>query len=698
MAKHHAPEAEGEDENDHPFANGDDPLPNLPTGTGIQLVDGDSPNEGRVLITYGGEQNLLFSRAPLRMFNNKEACRSLGLRSGGIPDVRAFEESPSIVHATLMDFKCDGTEPDLFSCDHMKKKVTLTNGVQREGTLPGITDLTPLPSPTTTTHPGNQCMARAAFRINFQHIMPLFGCVKRPMCGRRLLRIKLILHPTERPDSFTIADIAWGAGNHDDYNKDGGFSTLDGNLRVRPNNWCNMNSVEMFDGAIRNATRWIKIWIGNNYFRLKTDTGFLIERCYRCMFSLNWQFNYSPLLIHEGGPEQDIFDYLNGKYGGGGGVCRASFKWDRVVQCEKVGLKEACPFKDTVVQYCVKRNDFWSRDVSLRCHGVHDLAAAKARYHFRCYDEFRKIPTYRVPPEIIDDNVLQMLIESMYSDQKICTWTSVDLHDKYVGFGGDLSRKQMFNRLVKHLGSDVIVLNIQGCASVIGFREYVGNVVQIYEIDTMDEDADDALVRKITKGTNGVHQPANKYMLGPLIDAPPSHADTILTTLTYMQKTLVDMGMKKIHLCMDMQLYVVTKQVCWSQPTQFQNVVLHPGGMHVVQSFLSCIGKLMNGSGLEAYVSAAYGGLTGIFNGKSWVKALRAYRGVTAALLKRFLSTGLKLFEKIQEFIDTVRLHPTGRHWVDNFILPTQLVHQFVRSEREGDIYLKHLTIRLALI
>lgn len=63
-------------------------------------------------------------------------------------------------------------------CIEGSVNVNLENGVQKKGSLPGITNLTPFAMPTTTTHPGNQCMTRAAFKINFQHIMPLFGCVK----------------------------------------------------------------------------------------------------------------------------------------------------------------------------------------------------------------------------------------------------------------------------------------------------------------------------------------------------------------------------------------------------------------------------------------------------------------------------------------------------------------------------------------
>ena len=64
--------------------------------------------------------------------------------------------------------------------------------------------------------------------------------------------------------------------------------------------------------------------------------------------------------------------------------------------------------------------------------------------------------------------------------------------------------------------------------------------------------------------TQGILKPATTYMFGPLIDAPPCHPDTILTTLTYMQRSLTDMGMKYVHPSMDMQLFAVTKQVCWN--------------------------------------------------------------------------------------------------------------------------------------
>ncbi len=121
------------------------------------------------------------------------------------------------------------------------------------------------------------------------------------------------------------------------------------------------------------------------------------------------------------------------------------------------------------------------------------------------------------------------------------------------------------------------------------------------------------------------------------------------------------MGMTYVHLSVDMQLFVITKQVSWYQTEQFHNVITHPGGM---QSFISCIAKLIQCSALEVYVAVAYGGLTCIFNGKSWLKAMQSFPGVSAALLKQFLSTGLKTFEQIQQYLDTVHLH-AGTGWTN---------------------------------
>ena len=97
----------------------------------------------------------------------------------------------------------------------------------------------------------------------------------------------------------------------------------------------------------------------------------------------------------------------------------------------------------------------------------------------------------------------------------------------------------------------------------------------------------------------------------------------------------------------------------------------------------------MKASGLEVLVGAAFGGLTSIMNGKAWVKSMRAFRMVTAALLYDFLKDGPKTFKDISQYFDAAREHPTGRLCVDCLILPPLIAHQFERAERGCDYLLQ---------
>ena len=83
--------------------------------------------------------------------------------------------------------------------------------------------------------------------------------------------------------------------------------------------------------------------------------------------------------------------------------------------------------------------------------------------------------------------------------------------------------------------------------------------------------------------------------------------------------------------------------------------------------------------------------------GKPWVRAMRSFRMVSSVPLQSFLQTGFKTCDEICEYIDKARLHPTCRHWVDNLITPTLLIHQLLRSEREGDWLFQQLCIRRLL-
>ena len=81
-------------------------------------------------------------------------------------------------------------------------------------------------------------------------------------------------------------------------------------------------------------------------------------------------------------------------------------------------------------------------------------------------------------------------------------------------------------------------------------------------------------------------------MLGTLIDAPPSHSDTVLTTLSYFETTLTEHGMNTSNLSADMHCYIVATFPKWaSHGNRLKSVILRPGGMHTLMSFNGCIGN-----------------------------------------------------------------------------------------------------------
>ena len=108
-----------------------------------------------------------------------------------------------------------------------------------------------------------------------------------------------------------------------------------------------------------------------------------------------------------------------------------------------------------------------------------------------------------------------------------------------------------------------------------------------------------------------------------------------------------------------------------------KDVILRSGAMHIIMSFLGCIGTLMKGSGLDTFVGSAFGDLAGIMSGK--VRATRAFRMVSAALLENFLQVNENNFDDILAHIEDGRKHPPGRHWVNNLLMPTLLAHQFLQ-------------------
>ena len=88
----------------------------------------------------------------------------------------------------------------------------------------------------------------------------------------------------------------------------------------------------------------------------------------------------------------------------------------------------------------------------------------------------------------------------------------------------------------------------------------------------------------------GPTPPRTLFVFGPLWDSPPSHPTTIQTTMAYLDDAMKNFGMKYTFLTFDLQLYIVACLIKWSDQERWSCVILRPGMMHILMSFLGCIG------------------------------------------------------------------------------------------------------------
>ena len=64
-------------------------------------------------------------------------------------------------------------------------------------------------------------------------------------------------------------------------------------------------------------------------------------------------------------------------------------------------------------------------------------------------------------------------------------------------------------------------------------------------------------------------------------------------------------GQQYVVFTTDQQLYMVAAHVMWENQVLFGNIYLRLGGMHLLMSYVGCIGSLMAGSGIVEVLSEA---------------------------------------------------------------------------------------------
>ena len=137
---------------------------------------------------------------------------------------------------------------------------------------------------------------------------------------------------------------------------------------------------------------------------------------------------------------------------------------------------------------CDEREDLWGNEVTARLSGVIDLHAADAQNHVPSYNRFRIV---------LEEAVMSVL--SIMAANESESWTTSELYVMYIAASDTVSGQQFVTYVTAHFGDELLVLHIEGCDSVVGFKASLGKVIKIVKISQSmgDDDELEKLVRKI---------------------------------------------------------------------------------------------------------------------------------------------------------------------------------------------------------
>ena len=82
---------------------------------------------------------------------------------------------------------------------------------------------------------------------------------------------------------------------------------------------------------------------------------------------------------------------------------------------------------------------------------------------------------------------MRAIVDNM-NENNTSTWKTSDLYELYISASGTLSKKHMICNINKYVGTEVIIMHIEWCESVLGS---VGSMVKL--VKTMGGDGDDEL-------------------------------------------------------------------------------------------------------------------------------------------------------------------------------------------------------------
>ena len=118
-------------------------------------------------------------------------------------------------------------------------------------------------------------------------------------------------------------------------------------------------------------------------------------------------------------------------------------------------------------------------------------------------------------------------------------------------------------------------------------------------------------------------QQLQKTVVGmmPILQANADENNTVVTILNKFQKMMRHLGQKHVVIVGDQPLYSRTKELQWSNPDKYDNVVVMMGGVHILLfNFMKATGQHVENAGLD----------------DSWVESGTLAQNSTSAMMEAY--------------------------------------------------------------
>lgn len=193
--------------------------------------------------------------------------------------------------------------------------------------------------------------------------------------------------------------------------------------------------------------------------------------------------------------------------------------------------------------------------------------------------------------------------------------------------------------------------------------------------------------------------PKTEVAFLPLVDRPPAHPDTIKTAIEKGLSLVRAAGDDVLIFTADQQLYKVTIDIMFHEPSYFKSVIPVLGGMHMLMNFIHATSVIMAGSGMKEVLASTFGSIDKMLSGKKYPQNFRALRMLVEELLRGVVQEQeVTSFARLIEVLEAQASHSrTSKMWIDNLVKTVIIMMNFSRGGHEGDWAVHHFAAEAML-